>query len=468
MSWDNFYDKELHWRKIESYYSQFQIYALYMIKQMASVNLSLVWWSTYDEETINKIVAQTKDISMQNVRLFKNGDKIEDEISNICQIISNRYFPKTQTDRRTINISHPSHYHKWDWWTYHRAWNPKIELEKLKVTEEKIKKYQEIMALRGRTCDPIEDWYDLVQFVSLEKKKRLKGEALLAQTFYSMEMMLRLFYKDLTGEDLSEEKGINYKWKERVYGDGIPDSNMLFLEYLANQYHLNPRPQLILAVEGRSEYEQIPRLAKEIGYDFDNYGVRIELLEGIGNFTGGKIERFIDHYHNLQTIVYLILDNENKAIQFRNKIIKQKSRYPKVKRYITNENYIFIWDTCFEFDNFSDGEIANALSSLLNGHSFIEAEIAICRKNFGKQKDPISTLFEKKTNRDLNKPSLAERLIDNLVKNLNDEFVDGKPKRKLLLAIMEIAKLASRNYQPHSYELWKENQESGYLGKKIE
>lgn len=464
--WNDFYDEDRH-RKIESYYSIFQICPLYVIKELSTIELSKIWWSTYSKETIDKILSQVSDISVQTVEDLKKGDNIPDEIANVCQIISNRYFPKTQTDRRTINVSYPSQYHKWSWRDYCRQWDARLELSKMGITEDRIKKYQEMMTLRARNCDPLENWHDLIQFVSLERKKRLKEDALLAQTFYSMEMMLRLFYKELTGQELSEDFGSETNWKERVYGKGVPDSNMIFLEYLTNQFHLNPRPKLILIVEGRSEYEQIPRLAKEIGYSFDTLGIRVELLEGVGNFTSGKIERFIDHYHNLQTIVYLILDNENNAINFKNKILKKKSRYPGVNRHITNDNYIFIWDTCFEFDNFLDGEIAYALSSILH-FSFTEQEIAACRKSFGKQRDPLSTLFERKTGLHFNKPVLAERLVDSLLINLDKEFIDGKPKRKLIIKIMEIIDLATRNYQPHSFELWKLNQESGYFGKKVE
>ncbi|MDP3110668.1 MAG: hypothetical protein Q8M71_01015 [Thermodesulfovibrionales bacterium] len=466
--WNIFYDKELMHRKIESYYSIFQIYPLYMIKKMSSMNLSLTWWSTYDNETINNLVAQIKDVATQTAQMLKGRDNISDEIANVCQIISNRYFPKTQSDRRTINISYPTHYHDWSWGAYCRNWDAKKEIIRMGIDEKKIKKYQEIMSSRSRYCDPLENWYDLVQFISLEKKKRLKGKSLLAQTFYAMELMLRSFYKNLTGQDLSEKEGINNKWKERVYGEGVPDSNMTFLEYLTNEFHLNPRPKLILIVEGKSEYEQIPRLAKEIGYSFDTLGIRIESVEGIGNFTSGKIERFIDHYHNLQTIVYIILDNEGNAITFREKILRKKSRYPGANRYITNEQYIFIWDLCFEFDNFSDGEIANALSSLSQGHSFSQDEIAALRKDFGKQKGAtISTLYEEKTAHSLDKPALAELLVDTVIGNLDKEVIGGNWQRPLLKKVEEIIKLAAKNYQPHRYDTWKTNQESGYLGKKI-
>ena len=467
--WDNFYDKNLMHRKIESYYSIFQIYPLYVIKQMLSMNLSLAWWSTYDKETIDKEVSQIKDISKQMLEMQKKEDKISDAIANVCQIISNRYFPKTQTDRRTISISQPSHYHEWSWYDYCRKWDAKSELSRIGVEKGQIEKYQRIMSLRARNCDPLEKWHDLVQFVSLEEKKRLKDEALLAQTFYDMDVMLRLFYKDLTGEDLSKEKGINSRWEERVYGEGVPDSNMVFLEYLTNEFHLNPRPKLILIVEGRSEYEQIPRLAKEIGYSFDTIGIRIELLGGIGNFTGGKIERFIDHYHNLQTIVYLILDNENNAISFRSKLIKKKSRYAESNRYITKEGYIFIWDKCFEFDNFSDGEIASALSSLSQWHSFSRDEIAALRKDFGKQKSAtLASLYEEKTAHRLDKLALAKLLVDAVIGNLNMEVMDGNWQRPLFKKIEEVIEIAAKNHQPHRYDTWKTNQESGYLGKKAE
>ncbi|MBI4684521.1 MAG: hypothetical protein HY755_04925 [Nitrospirae bacterium] len=163
------------------------------------------------------------------------------------------------------------------------------------------------------------------------------------------------------------------------------------------------------------------------------------------------------------------MDNENNAIPFRSKLIKKKSRYAESNRYITNEDYIFIWNKCFEFDNFSDGEIANALSSLSQRHSFSQDEIAALRKDFGKQKGAtISTLYEEKTAHSLDKPALAELLVDAVIGNLDKEIIGGNWQRPLLKKVEEIIELAAKNYQPHRYDTWKTNQESGYLGKKID
>ena len=385
MAWDTFYDTELEYKKIESYYSEFQIYPLYMIEKQTTRKISLVWWHTYDNEVISKLVSQIKEMSSERVKALKTVNDMSHETAEVCQIISNRYFPKTQTDKRTINIS-SGEYSDWNWYVYRRNWKATAELIALGIDSDMIMKYQDTIASWAYRCDPLEGWYDLVQFVSIDRKKRLKGDAALAQTFYSMEMMLRLFYKDLTGVSLREYIGIDPDWKERLYGKGVPDSKMAFLECLTNEFHLNPRPKLILIVEGKSEFEQMPRLARELGYRFDAHGIRVELLEGVGNFSGGKIERLIDHYHNLQTIVYIILDNENNAPIFKNKTLKKRSRY-NAKRYITKEEYIFIWDSCFEFDNFTDLEIAQALSILLSNHCFGQEEVAVARGQFGRQKD---------------------------------------------------------------------------------
>lgn len=468
-AWEDFHDKELEWTKIESYYSIFQIFPLHGIRQMLSLNISLAEWPTVDNDAIIKFIKQAGSYSKQVIDVLRKPNNFANTISLVSQAISNRYYPKTQTDRRLIRINRTDVYHDWSWYAYRRKWNPKTELQKLGINDTKIKECQRMMSSAACDCDPLENWYDLVRFISIEKKQRLKGSALLAQTFYAMEMMLRMFYKDLTGIGLSEDCGLEPKWKERVYGKGIPDLNMDFLEYLTNEFHLNPRPRMILVVEGKSEYEQIPRLAEAIRTSFDILGIRIELLEGIGGAKPEKLEKFIDHYHSLQTIVFLILDNDARAESFKTKLLKAKSRYKESNRFITKDDYVFLWNTCFEFDNFTDAEIAHALSTMYQKCTFSEDEIAVCRNDFGKRKGKdIDELVKGKSNLTLNKPLLAKQLVDNIIKDMDEEFVEGKPKRKLISKILEICDLASRNYQTHSYKLWKKNQESGHLGTKIE
>ena len=88
--------------------------------------------------------------------------------------------------------------------------------------------------------------------------------------------------------------------------------------------------------------------------------------------------------------------------------------------------------------------------------------------NSADRKIPLSILFKNKTGKDLNKPMLAERLVDGVVKNIGDEYIDGKPRRKLIAKIHEIINLAGHNYQPYSSKAWTKKQDSGYFGGKIE
>jgi hypothetical protein len=88
-----------------------------------------------------------------------------------------------------------------------------------------------------------------------------------------------------------------------------------------DKYHLNPRPRLILLVEGTGEYEQFPLLARDLfGVDFPRSRILIENLEGVASFTGkkrldryGALAKFIDFYHSLQTFVFIVLDREGRT-----------------------------------------------------------------------------------------------------------------------------------------------------------
>ena len=73
-----------------------------------------------------------------------------------------------------------------------------------------------------------------------------------------------------------------------------------------NSYHLNPRPKLILVVEGPSEQAVIPRIAaKAMGHEFSPLGIEVRTLGGVGEYTGkkkydnfGALEKFIEDYHS--------------------------------------------------------------------------------------------------------------------------------------------------------------------------
>ena len=263
--------------------------------------------------------------------------------------------------------------------------------------------------------------------------------------------------------------------QDNFYGDGVTDNDLQYLEFLANQYHLNPRPKLILVVEGKGEEVQFPRLSNEfLGYSFSKLGIEVVNIHGVTGFTGkkgidryGALEKFIDFNHNRQTIVYIVLDNEGRTKSIKDKLIKASSKYYP-GRYVTKSEYIHLWEhKIIEFENFSYAEIAQAMSELSKGaYIFQPEEIEDCERQLqNKEADYLSRLFNEKTGYDLPKPELLRLLFGYIIENAKNEFDDGgAPLRPVVKVLHRIIELASLNHQPTRLDSWKKNQESGYFG----
>ena len=249
-SWETFMDEKGD-RRIENFYSVFQCYTLYNLLQSTRMELGAEWWATYADEEINKFIGEVSKWAKLVISDHKENRIATEAAADICQVISNRYFPETQSDRRTIRISGYYDYRIWE--DYSGKWNAKAVLINIGISTEKLRHLQERVAIDATFADPLQQWYGLISFVSAEQKDKLKDKALLAQTLYSMEHMLRLFYEDTTGEKLHPPDELREKWKDRFYGDGVTQNELQYLEFLTNQYHLNPRPNLILVVEGEGE-----------------------------------------------------------------------------------------------------------------------------------------------------------------------------------------------------------------------
>ncbi|MBV9956800.1 MAG: hypothetical protein JO360_00205, partial [Acidobacteria bacterium] len=279
----------------------------------------------------------------------------------------------------------------------------------------------------------------------------------------TMEKILNLFHEDLTGKrhyefDRSPED------KELFWGEGIPRNDLKFLEFLSNRYGVNPRPRLILVVEGDGEEEQFPRLAEDLlPPSFSKLRIAVMNIKGIGELR--NLIRLIDHYGSLQTIVFVVLDNENNAEALKRKLAYGTPSKWNPKRTITKEEYIHIWEKNIEFDNFTDTEITQGMTETCdNRYQFSHEEIADCRKRFGRERDPLSELFKENLNYGLPKPQLLNRLFDYAIANPYIKIDDKKVRRPIIDVINKIKHLSLRNFQPSHFDAWKQTQESDWLG----
>jgi len=472
-NWNTFTDENKK-RQVENFYSIFQIYPLQQL--LAATNLGDIRaerWASYSDEDVSQLVKRLRELSKDIVGRNKVDSGIGSSLAAaMCQIISNRYFFETQSDRRTIRISQGLTKGEWDWFDYRQNWNAERIAADLGLEVKVLERLSQTVKLNANALDPIESWSEIVSFISLDKRKQLKGAAQLAQVFRAMGTMLSRFHEDLTGEGvhLFDESPEDM---DSLYGEGVTKDNLEYLEYLANEYHLNPRPKLILVLEGSGEEDQCPRLAEEVfGISFTRAEIEVRNLNGISNFTGdkkkdkyGALEKFIDFNHDRQTIVFAILDDEGGAAAIKQKLINKDSEYHK-KRKVTRDEYISIWNGSIEFANFTNDEIAAALTEMCGKeYVFKPDDIEPLRKTA--KGNPLKDFFNEKTDGkfELDKRELLKRLCDPMVSASKAEFEANKMGEKPLIRILNtVLTLANRNFQPQSRDAWTENQDTGLFG----
>jgi hypothetical protein len=468
----------LHDEQSEAYYSIFQLDALAIaINQMTlTVQLeSLVGSKLSEAHWILRGRRWTKHANM----FGRLDNQFRSTIALLCQFISNAYFPLTQTDGRIIRQGVPSYSDPWlqvhlpdtEWRDLRVAWNPKTAEVLFDLTPSRLRHAYGVLAGAQADIDPLEKWHDLVQFIALDQREKLKGDALRAETLRAGALMLRLLHKDLYGEDLplpNETRGTAFTHFPEVE---IRKDVRRHLEFVANRFGVNPQPKLCLFVEGRTEAVAVQEIfEKHFGVHPGRLAIEIIDIQGVNTATGGKDDRFrailrlIDYLHHHQTLTFLILDNEGYAKRLKASAQKAKSIHHQ-KRHVTRHEYIKVWRVSFEFDNFTDTELAKALTELTRGaHRFRPSHVAACRSspNPGSM---LSNLYEQGAARGLDKIALTRLLLASLwsASGKKQLAVARKPIFKVL---SRVYRLAALNPFPVRQEYWERNQVSKYLGKK--
>jgi hypothetical protein len=472
-SWKNFKDQE-GWNAVDSYYSIFQTMPLHMLLQSTTFKIGIESVASWTQVNAKDWFKSVKKPAKRMVAILRESKGARGNLATLCQALSSRYLPYAEKYEGMITLPHEEFF---DWGKYRQSWNAQRVLEELSLTVEEVVRFHRLAAMEASSDDPLSNWSDLVKFVRRDKKEKLKGLALLGQNWRVMERIISLFHRDLTGKELYARED-DVETNEMFYGEGVPQDNLKLVEFVANNYGVNPRPKLVLYVEGDGEVQQFPRLAAELfGIIFSEIRIYIQNLGGVGEFEGekkkdnyGAFEKLIEYYHDKQTIAFFILDKEGRVEQIKRKLITKASKTHPY-RTVTKDEYIKLWNKNVEFDNFTDKEIAEAMTKLCETrYSFTEAEIEDCRNRFGKPKqgDTLSRLYKDKLSYGLNKVKLLGILMEYAISSPKMKLSGDEIVRPLVETIDFICDLAIRNRQPSSLESWSETQNSEWLGNKIE
>lgn len=458
----------------EAFYSQFQIYPLHHVTTALTLHTQLEWAVEPDGSLNANWGDRSKDQSGQyavgTIKAMR-GIQNDDVIAVIAQFLANRFYFNTQSDGRRQTIRQ---FHDWDWYEYARNWQAQPLLDAFELSEADLKRCFERLDIDWTHIDPIAKWYPLTRFVKVEKRKRLRNDALHAMTLREMAAMFRLMHKEAFGNDLTPLGEVGVHVIKRI-PDIDPDSDpMRALELIANDFGVNAKPQLVLFVEGETEQTVLPIIFERFwGAPASRYGIEILSLGGVDSAAGGKeapfsaLWRLVDYLHHHQTLAFVLLDNEGFASRnVQQGLVKARSVHSRARR-ATRPDHIKVWRTNFEFENFSDTELAAAINQLHGSAIVRSADLAICRVAFRAgppKKGPrktIDQLYLERTGKTIDKPGLGLILTEIMFGSAARRKPHTRPISKFL---DRVARKAALNHQPTTHEIWEANQTSGYVG----
>ncbi len=463
----------------QAYYSKFQIDDLSLALDFLTVRLELDSYLEADNEPIDWRASGERWMEhAQAICEQERSHTFRPAIALLCQYIADRYYPHTQTNKRMMNAPGPGGYAedewmiidrgRWNWRAAARAFDPKEVETRFSLTPAKLEQAYRAIGGAASTCDPLDRWANLVEFIPPAQKRKLKGKALRAQSLREAAHMLRLLHRSLYEAELPPS--------HEIFGQVITHLPELdqrkdvrrHLEFVVNQYDLNPQPNLVLFVEGQSEVELIEVIFDELfGVHPGVVGVEIINLGGVNNATGDKkrdrftaIFRLIDYLHHHQTMTFLILDNENQARALKAAASSKKSLHGQQRRAVPKA-HIQLWKPSLEFDNFSNTEIARAMGAIAaNGCAFSVAEVRTARAASAPGA-ALARLYKDRTGGGLDKLALAAVLGEIMLsqKTRKDPF-----KRPLVRMLQTVVQLAIRNPRPTRHSSWIRNQAARQLG----
>ncbi len=330
--------------------------------------------------------------------------------------------------------------------------------------------FNRLMAF-AEDIDLLSKWRMLIKYFRYSKRQKLEFEALLAQDFYEIAELLGLFISDLdSGEDISNptdwsdiaphERSSNIpQWKIERYGESLSRPYEM-LEFLSNEYDLNPKPRAIIFTEGE-EWRAVEKLYAHYGYNPELLGMELRSISGEGNFSLANWQCFIEYMHEKQVLVYFLLDNEGHTVNQAKRLLNKKRTFsfPGLEKVIPSRDRIKVWSRSFEESNFTDAEIRRALAR--QGIRVSSRKVAAIRTRT-RTKGLINTLSDE-LGEAIDKPRLDVDLADALISRCRK-----RPGVKSLRPIERFVKrsgdLIMLNHQPAGQDIQRLNIETGLLG----
>lgn len=431
------------------------------------------------------------DLEKKKEKLKEDYKKF-DKFLKFLLSVQSVYFPYAKSGGGKIHITRGIADDVKKWHKAKRNFKLEIVLNKVNLKIEDVANWYKIFSDEARKILSIrqDDWVWLWKNIAWSKKDELNGSIRRGVEYLQWAVMLKRIIEEhlqkeivdideisnIAADDILKFDIVEMNQYRKRYADSKKNyyhDRYKRLFYLANDFGLDYQPRVMVFVEGETEEKVFPEIfelyrrkkPEDLGVEFVN-------IQGISRFFGqeisiknssGKYQRgFISNFNHLvsynlrkwQTIPFFIGDSEGDIFSL---LSKEVSISFNQNQYLFPKDWQYIWGIAndgkpfqgkdFEMANFSDDEIADVLTVVLNKP--IMTSTVQAKRNNG---NGIKQIDE---NVELHKIEIAEKLHQNLFEKY-DESVFERPVFKV---IDKIENLAVLNHPPVDTEIELKNKE---------
>lgn len=576
--WESYKKEKIDGRsRIVSFYSNYQIYWLYILKKSCKYTINLCgdnikvssktgslpsagfnlqelksFIQELDKHSQSKAFGNVFDFDKKKEKL-KEEHKEFNKIFKLFLTIQSVYTPYGKYGSKTIRVK--GNLKKWQ--EIKSNFNPKKELESLEWNIKEVVKWYSTFSKKTLYYLGVkrDDWIKLWKAISWSKKSKLQNDNRLGIEYLKWSIILKKYIEDYTNKEILGIDEISYiAWEDilklnpstlnmatkryyrNIKNQNIPDKlnkknffdllksidneddkncikqyykkenkdlyklnkidevdirklsnifilngfsdNKLFkyneLYYLSNRFGLDYQPRVVLFVEGKTEEIILPKIFKWYYTHPENIGIKIINVKGVSKYFDGMItlkdknnkykKKAISNFMNLisynlsqwQIIPIFIGDNENNIKDMLNSGLSIEYNFHK---YPLPNRWKKIWRKDLELDNFTNEEIARAISEVIEKNITSQDMKNVRQNNMGISK------VDESVKAPGNKIKIAEKLFDNLFNSYKSDKNKDILERPIFKILEDIIDIANLNHQPvdRNIELYNKKQIEKWL-----
>ena len=323
--------------------------------------------------------------------------KENDELIIILTALEAKYRPKATGRLTGCSLK--------EWAQYDRQAGPVEILNWLGWDAERVLKTAEFLLTTANSIDPLEGWNELVRLIRFDKWNELSGDALLAMDHRIAAEILLLFYEDLVEADAAPPLKPLPLWGFAPRHTRLR-TDRSEIDAVLTSFGISPHPSVVLVLEGGTEVLMVRRVMELMSVPLRRSYIELFIIGGVKKNLallasyivtpqlgqpvgeGWMLERPPTH-------LFLVLDPDRPLQGAAERAAERKTWVDQIYKGLPAENRtdsmrrdidwlvrFETWDDqaqTFEFANFTDEEIADAILKVYQGTSKIPRERLIAQ-----------------------------------------------------------------------------------------